>query len=67
LQRGVNIVAFCKDFNAATASIKPGIKLPTKINCYSDRTFDFSTNSPPNTYFLMAAAGIAKGSPHPGE
>ena len=49
-----------------TKTIKPGITIPTKINCYADRTYDFSTNSPPNSYFLKAAAGIEKGSTDPG-
>jgi len=65
-QKGVNIAEFCKQFNDKTKHLKQGVPIPTKINCYSDRTFDFKTTSPPNSYFLKAAAGIKKGSSNPG-
>lgn len=60
-QRGVNIVQFCKDFNAATAKFKKGIPIPTQILCKPDRTFTFTTGTPPNSYFLKLAAGVTKG------
>eukprot|EP00039_Didymoeca_costata_P032466 m.37939 g.37939 ORF g.37939 m.37939 type:complete len:161 (+) comp9373_c0_seq1:83-565(+) len=65
-QRGINIVQFCKDFNDKTAHIKPGVPLPTRIKYYNDRSFEFTTTAPPNSYFLKAAAGIEKGSDDPG-
>jgi large subunit ribosomal protein L11 len=61
-QRGLNIMAFVKEFNAVTASMEPGIPLPVVITAYADRTFSFITKTPPNTYFLKKAAGITKGS-----
>ena len=61
-QRGLNIMEFCKAFNAATQSIEPGIPIPVVITAFADRSFTFVTKSPPNTYFLKKAAGIEKGS-----
>lgn len=58
---GVNIMAFCKDFNARTKE-KAGMILPTVITVYADRSFSFITKSPPASYLLKKAAGIAKGS-----
>lgn len=58
---GVNIMAFCKDFNARTKE-KAGTILPTVITVYADRSFSFITKSPPASYLLKKAAGIAKGS-----
>jgi large subunit ribosomal protein L11 len=66
-QRGLNIMAFVKEFNAVTASMEPGIPLPVVITAYADRTFTFVTKTPPNTYFLKKAAGITKGSPTVGK
>jgi large subunit ribosomal protein L11 len=61
-QRGLNIMQFCKDFNAATQSLEPGMPIPVVITAFADRTFSFITNTPPNTYFLKKAAKIDKGS-----
>jgi large subunit ribosomal protein L11 len=61
-QRGLNIMEFCKAFNAATQSMDPGIPIPVVITAYGDRSFTFVTKTPPASYFLKQAAGIAKGS-----
>jgi large subunit ribosomal protein L11 len=61
-QRGLNIMQFCKDFNAATQSLEPGMPIPVVITAYADRTFSFITKTPPNTHFLKKAAKIDKGS-----
>ena len=61
-QRGLNIMAFVKEFNAVTQNMEPGIPLPVVITAYADRSFTFITKTPPNTYFLKKAAGITKGS-----
>lgn len=61
-QRGLNIMQFCKDFNAATQGMEPGMPVPVVITAYADRTFSFITKTPPNSYFLKKAAGITKGS-----
>ena len=61
-QRGLNIMEFCKAFNAATQSLEPGMPIPVVITAYADRTFTFMTKTPPATYFLKKAAGIDKGS-----
>ncbi|MGE0117725.1 MAG: 50S ribosomal protein L11 [Dongiaceae bacterium] len=60
--RGLNIMEFCKQFNAATQSLEPGMPIPVVITCFSDRSFSFVTKTPPASYFLMKAAGIEKGS-----
>ena len=60
--RGLNIMEFCKQFNAATQQLEPGMPIPVVITCYSDRSFAFVTKTPPASYFLMKAAGIEKGS-----
>lgn len=65
-QRGLNIMEFCKAFNAQTQSIEPGTPIPVVITVYADRTFSFVTKTPPNTFFLKKAAGIAKGTQTPG-
>ena len=64
-QRGLNIMEFCKAFNAATQKMEPGIPIPVIITAYSDRTFTFITKTPPATYLIKKAAGITKGSPKP--
>ena len=60
--RGVNIMEFCKQFNAQTQSLEPGMPIPVVITVFSDRSFTFVTKTPPASYFLMKAAGIDKGS-----
>src|SRR4051812_4546791 len=66
-QRGLNIMAFVKEFNAATQGMEPGTPTPVVITAYSDRTFSFITKTPPNTYFLLKAAKVEKGSTTPGK
>jgi large subunit ribosomal protein L11 len=61
-QRGLNIMEFCKAFNAATQNLEPGMPIPVVITAFADRSFTFVTKSPPNSYFLKKAAGIEKGS-----
>lgn len=65
-QRGVNIMEFCKAFNAQTQSVEAGTPLPVVITAYADRTFSFITKTPPVTFFLKKAANIKKGSTTPG-
>jgi large subunit ribosomal protein L11 len=60
--RGVNIMEFCKQFNAQTQSIEPGMPIPVVITVFSDRSFSFVMKTPPASYFLMKAAGVDKGS-----
>jgi large subunit ribosomal protein L11 len=60
-QRGVNIMEFCKAFNASTQQMEAGMPIPTVITVYADRSFSFITKSPPASYFLKRAAGIQKG------
>lgn len=64
-QRGLNIMEFCKAFNAATAKMEPGLPIPTVITAYSDRTFTFITKTPPATVLLKKAAGVQSGSARP--
>ena len=64
-QRGLNIMEFCKAFNAATAKLEPGLPIPTVITAYSDRTFTFITKTPPATILLKKAVGLQSGSPRP--
>ncbi len=66
-QRGLNIMEFCKTFNAQTQGLEPGMPIPVTITAYADRTFTFIMKSPPNSYFLLKAAGIEKGSQTPGK
>ncbi len=65
-QRGLNIMEFCKAFNAQTQGVEPGTPLPVVITVYADRTFSFVTKTPPNTFFLKKAAELKKGSQTPG-
>lgn len=66
-QRGLNIMEFCKAFNAQTQQLEPGMPIPVVITAYSDRTFTFVTKTPPVTYFLKKASGVQKGSQTPGK
>ena len=61
-QRGLNIMEFCKAFNAQTQKLEPGMPIPVIINAYADRSFTFMTKTPPASYFLKKAAGVEKGS-----
>ena len=65
-QRGLNIMEFCKAFNAATQKMEQGMPIPVIITAYGDRTFSFVTKTPPASYFLRKAAKIQKGSKAPG-
>ena len=65
-QRGLNIMSFVKEFNAATAQMEPGTPTPVVITAFGDRTFTFVTKTPPNTYFLKKAPGITKATTTPG-
>jgi large subunit ribosomal protein L11 len=64
-QRGVNIMEFCKAFNAQTAQLEPGLPVPVVITVYEDRSFTFVLKTTPATVLLRKAAGIQKGSPRP--
>jgi large subunit ribosomal protein L11 len=64
-QRGVNIMEFCKAFNAQTQDMEPGLPIPTVITVYSDRSFTFVTKTPPAPVLLKKAAGIKSGSGRP--
>ena len=64
-QKGVNIMEFCKAFNAATQSMEQGLPIPVVISVYSDRSFTFVTKTPPASVLLFKAAGIQKGSGRP--
>ena len=66
-QRGLNIMAFVKEFNAVTQGMEPGMPVPVVITAFGDRTFTFVMKTPPNTYFLMKATKITKGSPTVGK
>ena len=61
-QRGLNIMEFCKAFNAQTQQLEVGMPIPVVITAYGDRTFTFVMKTPPVTYFVKKAAGIDKGS-----
>jgi len=65
-QRGLNIMEFCKQFNAATKSMEPGTPIPVIITVYSDRSFTFVSKTPPASYYIKKAAGIESGSKTPG-
>ena len=60
-QRGLNIMEFCKTFNAQTQKLEPGMPIPVVITVFTDRSFTFATKTPPASYFLRKAAGIDKG------
>ena len=65
-QRGVNIMEFCKAFNAATDSLEKNMPVPVVITVYQDKSFTFVTKTAPVSYFLKKAAGLSKGSQEPG-
>src|SRR5918996_513494 len=66
-QRGVNIMEFCKAFNAATQELEKGAPIPTVITVYADRSFSFTTKTPPASFLLKKAARIQKGSSETGK
>lgn len=66
-QRGLNIMEFCKAFNASTQDKEPGMPIPVVITAYADRTFSFIMKTPPVSYFLKKLAKIGKGSQAPGK
>jgi large subunit ribosomal protein L11 len=65
-QRGLNIMEFCKAFNAHTQNMDQGTPTPVVITAYADRSFSFVTKTPPASYFLRKAAKLAKGAKTPG-
>ncbi len=65
-QRGLNIMEFCKAFNAETQDREPGMPIPVVVTVYGDRSFAFITKTPPASYFIKKAARIEKGSSEPG-
>jgi len=66
-QRGVNIMEFCKAFNAATQELEKGMPIPTIITVYADRSFTFVTKTPPASFLIKKAAGLKSGSKEPGK
>ena len=66
-QRGVNIMEFCKAFNAQTSGEEVGTPLPTVITVYADRSFSFATKTPPASYLIKKAANLKSGSKEPGK
>jgi len=66
-QRGVNIMEFCKAFNAATDSLEKGTPTPTIITVFADKSFSFVTKTPPASYLIKKAANLKSGSKEPGK
>ncbi|MFN6935908.1 MAG: 50S ribosomal protein L11 [Tsuneonella sp.] len=66
-QRGVNIMEFCKAFNAATDGLEKGMPIPTVITVYADRSFTFVTKTPPASFLIKKAAKLKSGSKEPGK
>ena len=66
-QRGVNIMEFCKAFNAATQELEKAMPIPTIITVYADRSFTFVTKTPPASYLIKKAANLKSGSKEPGK
>jgi large subunit ribosomal protein L11 len=66
-QRGVNIMEFCKAFNAATGDMEKAMPIPTVITVYADRSFSFTTKTPPASFLLKKAAKLKSGSKEPGK
>ncbi|MCH9018845.1 MAG: 50S ribosomal protein L11 [Proteobacteria bacterium] len=65
-QRGLNIMEFCKAFNAETQDREPGMPIPVVVTVYADRSFAYITKTPPASYFIKKAARLEKGSSEPG-
>ena len=65
-QRGLNIMEFCKAFNADTQGMEPGMPIPVVITCYADRSFSFIRKTPPASYFIKKAAKLDKAASEPG-
>ncbi|MGI9399788.1 MAG: 50S ribosomal protein L11 [Rhizobiaceae bacterium] len=66
-QRGLNIMEFCKGFNAKTQEMEKGMPIPVTITIYADKSFTFEMKQPPVSFFLKKAAGLAKGGMEPGK
>src|SRR5690606_39553300 len=66
-QRGVNIMEFCKAFNAHTQELEKGMPIPTVITVYADRSFTFTTKTPPASFLIKKAANLKSGSKEPGK
>ena len=66
-QRGVNIMEFCKAFNASTQELEKGMPIPTVITVYGDRSFTFITKTPPASFLIKKAANLKSGSKEPGK
>jgi large subunit ribosomal protein L11 len=66
-QRGVNIMEFCKAFNAATGDLEKGAPIPTVITVFADKSFTFVTKTPPATFLIKKAANLKSGSKEPGK
>eukprot|EP00898_Chlorokybus_atmophyticus_P009020 jgi/Chlat1/9119/Chrsp97S08425 len=65
-QHGLNIMKFCKEFNARTSELRDDVPVPVRVYAYKDKSFTFDTKAPPVTYFLKKAAGLETGSTTPG-
>ena len=66
-QRGLNIMEFCKAFNAATQKLEPGLPIPVVITAFADKSFTFITKTPPATYLIKQAINLKSGSKEPGK
>ena len=66
-QKGLNIMEFCKQFNAIKFDFEPGTPIPVLINAYKDKSFDFITKTPPTSYLIMKEINLKKGSTAPGK
>ena len=66
-QRGVNIMEFCKAFNASTQEMEKGMPIPTVITVFADKSFTFATKTPPASFLIKRAAGLKSGSKEPGK
>lgn len=65
-QAGINIMAFCKDFNAKTTTYKEGVPLRVSVKVFNDKTFDWSLKTPPASWFIKKAAGLERAADRPG-